>query len=364
MPHPHPLPAARPQRNSSLELLRILLMLLILLLHANYTAIGYPPREELLSSPLLGYLQLTAEALCVVAVNVFLLISGYFGIRLRGQGLLGLIFQSSFYGVIAFFLLWAITPGMGFSPGYLLKLSLPLTSEGGWFLPVYVGLMLLSPLLNRALEQLSTRELGRYLLLYYGLHTVWVFGFKSMDGMDGYSVFSFIGIYLLGAFLRRTQARWQAIPGWKFLLSYVGISLASALLYLVISLLTGLSLQRGLLPWAFISYASPLVIAAAVSLFLYFARQQFYIPLINAIGGSTLGVYLIHAHGHVFPHYLDVVRQLHEQPLPTFLTYLLIFVLLVFVGSILVDQIRLLLWKKIILPLYQRLEPRLLKYLA
>lgn len=344
------------QRNSSLELLRLLAMLLILLLHADFTALGIPYRSELEEAPLLGFLKLSSEALCVVAVNVFILLSGFFGIKLRGERLVDLLFQSMFYGAIAYLLGNLLLAGEGFQLNGFIGSSIPLVNSSGWFLPAYVGLMLLSPLLERALQALSTRELGGYLLLYYTLHTIWVFGFKSMEGSDGYSTFSFIGIYLLGAYLRRTQDRWREISSWKFALAYIGISLFSSGLYMGISLATGIEFHRGLLPYAFISYASPLVISAAVCLFLAFASHHVRWSWINRLASSTLAVYLLHANDHLFRHYLSFVRELSIAPLPLFLLLLLGFILTVFALSVLIDQIRLLLWKLCLRPLYLQLR--------
>lgn len=352
-----PSPQGPAPRNSSLELLRLLAMLLILLLHANFPALGFPSASEAQAQPLSTLAQLASEALCIVAVNCFVLLSGFFGIRLRGEGLASLFFQSAFYGAVAYLVALALTGGAGgFKLGTFLGQSLPLAKSGGWFVPAYVGLMLLSPLLERALAQLSTRQLGRYLALYYGLHTIWVFLFKTIDQHDGYSIFSFIGIYLLGSYLRRTKERWKRIPRWRFLASYVGISIGSALLILGISIATGLTLRGGALPYWFMSYASPLVIASAVSLFLFFARERFYAPWINALAGSTLAVYLLHCNDALFPHYLHFVRQLHAEPLALFLLSVLAFALVVFALSLLIDQLRLVLWKRAVRPVYLRLE--------
>ena len=345
-------------RNSSLELLRVLSMFLVLLLHANFTTFGFPSVAEARANPLPSFLQLSAEALCIVAVNTYILISGYFGIRMQGKGLANLLFQSSFYSASAYLLFLVISGYFtAFKLSTLLTQCMPLLKAGGWFLPSYVGLMLLSPLLERALAQMKTRELGRYLLLYYILHTIWVFFFKTMDGNDGYSIFSFIGIYLLGSYLKRTKVHWSKILRWKFLAGYISISLFSALLFLGISIITGITLEQAALPYWFMSYASPLVIASAVCLFLFFASRDFHSKWINAIAGSTLAVYLLHCHDGLFSLYREYIWQLHfDKPIWLFLLELLAFIVAVFGVSILIDQLRLVLWKYQVLPLYLRIE--------
>ena len=77
-------PTSDTARASNFELLRILAMLLILVLHANFLAFRFPTNEAIHAQPLTSLGQVWSEALAIVGVNVFVLISGYFGIKARG----------------------------------------------------------------------------------------------------------------------------------------------------------------------------------------------------------------------------------------------------------------------------------------
>ena len=92
-------PTSGTARASNFELLRILAMLLILVLHANFLAFRFPTNEAIHSQPLTSLGQVWSEALAIVGVNVFILISGYFGIKARVKGIVSLLFQAFFYTV-------------------------------------------------------------------------------------------------------------------------------------------------------------------------------------------------------------------------------------------------------------------------
>ena len=74
-------------------------MLLILILHANFLTFRFPSTEVLHCQPLGALGWIWSESLAIVGVNVFVLISGYFGIRLRIKGIVSLLFQATFYTV-------------------------------------------------------------------------------------------------------------------------------------------------------------------------------------------------------------------------------------------------------------------------
>ena len=56
-------------------------MLLVLAVHANYFSIGSPSATELKTDIIPSVTRVFLQAACLVCVNVFVLISGWFGIR-------------------------------------------------------------------------------------------------------------------------------------------------------------------------------------------------------------------------------------------------------------------------------------------
>lgn len=70
-------------RDSNLELLRIFSMLFVLVLHFNGLALPFPTHEDLCQGISFSEIsQMAIESFALVAVNCFILISGYFGTSL------------------------------------------------------------------------------------------------------------------------------------------------------------------------------------------------------------------------------------------------------------------------------------------
>lgn len=80
-------------RQRNIELLRILCMLFILFWHINLNVILRNGE----TSQGLNYVALFANSIAVVAVNVFILISGYFSIKIKLKSVFGLLIQTEFW---------------------------------------------------------------------------------------------------------------------------------------------------------------------------------------------------------------------------------------------------------------------------
>lgn len=107
------------ERLSSIELLRIISMLMVVLLHSNYFTIGIVEKTDILSEPLPSFCRMFLEQVCIVAVNVFVLISGWFGISPTAKGACSLLYQVFFFGIIT--LVPAIVLGASIPWGSVMK---------------------------------------------------------------------------------------------------------------------------------------------------------------------------------------------------------------------------------------------------
>ena len=84
-------------RESNIELLRNISMFLILVIHANFVALPKIEYAELMSNTAPSLVRFFIESVGIVAVNVFVFISGWFGIRTRTKGVLSFIYQILFF---------------------------------------------------------------------------------------------------------------------------------------------------------------------------------------------------------------------------------------------------------------------------
>lgn len=83
-------------RLSNFELLRLISMFMVLIVHSNFQALGTPTSTDLLQTPTISTLRIILQSLTLVCVNIFILISGWFGIRFSYKGTLQLLFQTLF----------------------------------------------------------------------------------------------------------------------------------------------------------------------------------------------------------------------------------------------------------------------------
>lgn len=84
-------------RDSNMELLRIVAMFLVLVVHADYYSLGAPTSAELQTEPLTSVTRIFFQILGVGASNLFILISGYYGIHPSLKGFYKFIFQILFF---------------------------------------------------------------------------------------------------------------------------------------------------------------------------------------------------------------------------------------------------------------------------
>ena len=95
---------SKKQRDSNMELLRIVAMLLVLVVHSGFKSLGYPTEEEAIANPISIYMRYVVESISIICVNVFVLLSGWYGVNVRKQRFLAFIFQVLFFSVGIFLL--------------------------------------------------------------------------------------------------------------------------------------------------------------------------------------------------------------------------------------------------------------------
>ena len=274
------------QRNSNIELLRILCMLMVLILHfnnhcANPGLLGLP--DPLTPKLLGGFL---IECFCIVAVNCFVLISGYFSINLKIRSVLKLYLQCFFVGLLSYLLYVLLTPDtLQVKP--LLGRLLAFTHNHWWFVISYLCLMFVSPLLNAAANTLSKKKFLLSIILY-GVIVVYLGWYKNLESTNaGYSFVSFIFLYLIGRYIGK-HISLESIKNkrWCFGFSYVVGSL-------VLFGLLMLQYYKGINIRYVFQYDHPLVIINACLLLLFFLSLSFQSKSINWVAGSVFTAYLL-----------------------------------------------------------------------
>lgn len=191
-------------RQSNLEILRIIAMFLVLLVHADFFSLGAPTVEDCVNNTLDAALRVYFQAISIICVNIFICISGWFGIRATMKGFCNFIFQCLFW-LIGLYLI-AMTIGTATLSTEGLKGCLVLTRLN-WFIKAYILLYILSPVLNAFVEHASREVFKNVLIGFFVFQTVygWLFSESTSHLQGGYSTISFIGLYLLMRYLRVYQ---------------------------------------------------------------------------------------------------------------------------------------------------------------
>ena len=151
---------AQKRRIASIELLRITAMLMVVALHyISKTGALALPGDEMTPVRYMGGL---IESFCIVAVNVYVLISGYFlsAVPFKVSRGVRLLAQVLFYTLLIPLVLKAA--GLEIYGQDVWKAAayfLPVSTEHYWFVSAYILMLAFSPLLNAAVEKLPGKAL-------------------------------------------------------------------------------------------------------------------------------------------------------------------------------------------------------------
>ncbi len=151
-------------RESNTELLRIIAMLGIMILHADFFALGFPQRDDCIDFPFTSFLKFLIESVFIISVNVFVLISGYYGIRPKINSFLSFCFQILFFNTFFFLLFSLIIPEDAFCWSGIS--SIFMLDSRFWFVKAYIFLYLLAPVLN-SFSSCSNKSYFQLLLISF-----------------------------------------------------------------------------------------------------------------------------------------------------------------------------------------------------
>ena len=87
-------------RQSNLELLRVVAMLMVVVLHSTFTTFGYARANMVQAHPARWLGIITAASVCMGCVNLFVLITGWFGTSFRPRGIVRILLQVVFVSVV------------------------------------------------------------------------------------------------------------------------------------------------------------------------------------------------------------------------------------------------------------------------
>lgn len=306
-------------RQSKIELLRIICMMFILIHHVLTGALPLSSYGNLTEGAELLITKIL-DALCYVAVNVFVLISGYFTIRPSWRSFLNLWMICVFYTALSYMFYLYQIGDFHIGKSILFVSLFPFgRNPGWWFIGCYILLYFVSPLLNLIIEKLSQKQLLGATLLLLGINLyfghIWRSEFiNSGSYASGYNLFQFINLYFIGNYIRQYAHCRQENIKICFIIYFLCSCLLGVLYYLDLSIWHTNSFCLKIY-----DYNHPLVLVSAVSFFLVFVQlPDFHSVVVNYIAKSCLPLFLLHCNcftGQYVYSYLADIYTVTTPPL-------------------------------------------------
>ena len=345
-------PHGKPARMASIELLRSLAMLMVITLHyLDKGGILVPLTEK---QSIAGFCAWLLEAFCIVAVNTYVLVSGYFltesGFKL--QRLFDLVAQLLFYSILvpAVLVLCGILPASELTLYHLLNYVFPVQMDHYWFATAYILMYLFAPVLSAGVKQLTQKQLKTVialLLIMFSLSKS-ILPFQLSIDKHGYDVVWFLCLFLTAAYIRL-----YGIPGLNqsnrgFLL-YAGSCVGIFALAVCLAFFSSRLGKFEYFVSSTFDYNHILCLLGAIGLFIGFLHWNMpegkLASLARKIAPYTFGVYLLHENREVrylWPQWLGIDRYGNGN---WSIFHWLGSILLVFAVGILIDFLRSLLFR-------------------
>lgn len=262
-----------------------------------------------------------------VCINVFVLISGYYGINLRVKSFLNLTGMVLFYSLVSSLLNIVVFMG-GVNINHIISAFLPISHNYFyWFISCYLILMLLSPLINKGLHVLSNRQLLLIIgvLVYINCITGWLF--KNGINSNGFNTMQMIFMYVVGYGIHRFEVEKRGKMKY-WLIVYLALSVLNVLIH-------------EYLPKRFGGYNNPFVVLKSIAVLCIFLRIHFQSKIVNHIAACVFPCYLLQEGAAGFSFY-DVQYQVWSSLQNPFYywSFVIICVVGFFVLSIFTEPVR------------------------
>lgn len=283
-------------RNSSFDLLRIISMLMIVVLHVNSHG-GVLNNISQVNTTIARLF----EYFSVCAVNVFVLISGYFlsDSTFKLSRVIKLLLQVWFYSWVINIIM-VLAGEATLSAKDLISIAFPISYKEYWFITAYIIMYLLSPALNSLIKSLTQHQHKLLIITLFLLTSVWHDLIPASDPLfinNGYSFFWFIVLYLISAYIKKYDFSLKK-PACVYFVCCVAMFLSSMILHAIVN---GHTLLENYLPVDhFGKYCSVLNVISSISLFCFFRKTRIkHGDIFSRIAPYIFGVYLIHDNIHL-----------------------------------------------------------------
>lgn len=286
-------------RNSNIELLRIIATLGVIVLHYNHDQMG-GGFEYVEMGSINSYIMYFLENIFICAVNVFVLISGYFMSEKKKVNTFKAV--ELLVEVIAFNAAILVVQMFLAKSFFSWEICLASLLPKNYYVTLYISVYLLSPYINLFVNKLTNASFRNLLILLILILSVWptflesislMFGgdFSGMNtigiggSQGGYTIVNFVLMYLIGAYIKRIN------PNKPARIYLIKLCICWVILFVCSYILTYVGIGARTI-WA---YCNPFVILSAIYSFLVFNNiKGLKSRAINEISKASFTVYLLH----------------------------------------------------------------------
>ena len=330
------------QRDSNIELFRLILMAMIVVQH--FISHGLNVAGSLLktTTSILNEAQTNFAfgilGFMLVAVNSFILISGYYSIKLTAGRIFKLYAFCAFFSLLTYLLQVFLLHTEVLSIEKLFTRTFLVFSRTNiWFIRDYIYLMLLSPILNKV-DGNKNLILAMISLIFINVWAGFIMGVKEV--INGYNLPNFLLLYIIGRYLHNSKNEtWMNLPK----LTYLGIYIVICCIAGIINITIANTSIINNTPLAFriiYGYNNPLLILASIAIFLFFLHIKIQSTFINKWATGCLSIYLFHEGTHLF--YDNLGKSFLNDSTLYFSLLFVVYFLIIMIVPLIINRIRIL----------------------
>lgn len=267
----------------NIELLRIVLMFMIVVLH-------YLGHGQVITSVDIGtfnfYLVFILKSLCIIAVNTYIIITGYFmeNKAIRLKKILRIELLLLFYSLIICFI--AVFVFKYRDRKYILESIFPFISGMWWFASNYILLYAIIPILNFIINKLN-----RFYFTLMNILIMILVGIVPLlnININISAIYIFISLFFIGAYIKKYSIN---------LNKNLAITLYLILVAIISKLNIDSAIEKNKILGEYWKYDNIFIILASTMFFIYFKnikiKYEKVSKLISSISSTTFSIYLIH----------------------------------------------------------------------
>lgn len=349
------------QRESNIELLRLIAIFLIILGHLSWETQLASPKT--LHDPVI--LIRTFWIGGKFGVNIFMLITSYFLIskeRINNDSLKKLWYTVSFWSLLIL-LISIIMNLSSISISLILKSIFPVILNNYWYVTVYCMIYIIHPILNKVIKFLSKKDLETLLVFGFFYLFIAMNIFSNQTAGTGDTFITLLYVYFLGSYLRlydipkKLEGKQNILIVISLLMVFIMVSSVYAISYCEINkFITEGTKKYG----HFLSGSSPFQLILSMSIFICFINIKInHSNFINIFAKTTLVIYMVHTN-YLVKDYIfnDLFKTRSLENTYWVIPYAIVmsFILLVVIGTVELMRIRIVVMLKKYLKVGDRRE--------